>query len=207
MSGFVETLEGRALLSATPIQLLTDEGAAGAATKHIMAAMNTYQKTYGNDLKVITNDVKALGANAAANTKTLGKKLQQDEDKAIALFFTDFAKLTALETTALTKLNTAAFKAKSKQTNADRQAKAKLLQKFEAQGQTGTTKFLTDVGAAVTTLTTDATALGVANPDATKLNTDLQTIVTHAGANAANIQTATANATTATTKIITDLTP
>jgi hypothetical protein len=204
MSELIEQLEGRTLMSASPMQLLGDEGAAGGAAHQIQAALNAYQRGYHNDLKIITADIKAIGASARASTRNLGKKLQTDEDKAIAHFLADYGKLTKLETISLTQLNGDAFKAHP--TAADLAAKAKHLAAFESQGQTGTTKFLTDVGAAVTILTTDATALGAANPSATKLNADLQTMITHAGANATAIQTAIAAGGTASATIIADLT-
>jgi hypothetical protein len=203
-SRFVQSLESRALLSATPSTLIADELALAADAKTLHMDLKAYGPIYKADVKALAADLKALPK--SPQNQLLLNALRRDQNKCAATLLGDFAHLMAVDRPAVGKLTADAFRVFLHPTDAI--AKAKLaadITAFQSASAAPMAQFATDLAACGQTLAADAAALAAANPTATKLAADLEKTKADATAAAATIQADVSKGQTDLTKLLTDL--
>jgi hypothetical protein len=201
---FVQTLESRMLLTATPNTLVADELVLAADVKTLHADLKAYAPAYKADVKTLADDLRAL-PKSPANVLLLNK-LRTDQNKCAATLRADFAHLMAVDRPAIHKLTVDAFRVFLHPTDATAQAKlAADIAAFQANGAAPLAQFTTDLAACGQTLAADADALVAANPTATKLATDLDKTKADASAAATTIQADVTKGQADLTKLLTDL--
>lgn len=202
---FIQSLEPRMLLSATPQTLVADELLLASDVKALHADLKAYGSTYKADVKALGADLKALPK--SHQNVLLLNVLKKDQNKCAATLMADFAHLMAVDRPAVNKLTADAFRVFLHPTDAT--AKAKLagdITAFQSAGAAPMAQFATDLAACGQTLAADVAALATANPSATQLSSDLDKTRADATAAAATIQADVSKGETDLTTLLTDLT-
>lgn len=204
MNRFLEKLETRELFSATTATIFAGLLQVSRDAMQVQKDLRGTLPALHADLKTVKADLKQLPL--SKNNIQLLTRLHTDQVKCFAKLSGDYAKLMRVSTVAMNKVMMDAFKVMAKPN--DEAAKAKLTADIVA-AQTAaaapTEKFMTDLNACATTLNADVAALVAANPTATKLATDLQTMQAHGVVIGTNIQSHFATAQTDLGKLFADL--
>jgi len=205
MNQFCEKLEGRDLFSATTATIFADLIQVSKDATQLQRDLRSYMPAIQADLKTVFVDLKKQ-PNFKANLP-LFTKLLRDEVKCVVTLGGDFAQIMKAETAGMNRVITDAFKLMAKPADPTLQAKLGTdIAGAQAAAVAPTTKFVNDLIGFATTLTADMTALTDANPTATQLAADLQSMQAHGAIVGQNLQTHFTTAQTDLAKLLTDLT-
>ena len=173
MAQFIEVLEDRTFLSATPTTIGADETKLLTDAKAAYAVFQSSVASYRTDRANLIADVKALPKNKTNNALIL--KVSKAELTAVAKITADGKKLIAVDQAAVRTAVTVGLKDFANPTAANDAKLVAAIQKAQSLAAKPLAKLQADLVSTSTTLDTDLNTLASANPSATKLNSDIAT--------------------------------
>lgn len=168
---FMEMLEGRTLLSASPVTIVGDETKLVTDAKAALGVFETSVATFRTDRATLIADVKALPRTKTNNALVL--KLSKNELAAAAVITADGKKLIAVDEAAVRTAVLDGLKDYANPTAANNAKLATAIQNAENLAAKPLAKLEADLNSTAGTLNADLNALGAANPSATKLTSDI----------------------------------